>query len=137
VHDVALALGGTLHGQVLDPQGAPLSQTAVTVWSRGQQIATTRTDASGRFAVGNLRGGCYTVIAGTSGGVYRLWTQEAAPAHAGRGVLIVEQRGVVRGQMGGGGLFTPTNLALAGFATLIVTAGLVSQGNSQENLPGS
>jgi hypothetical protein len=137
IQDVALAPGGTLQGQVLNPQGIPLAQTRVSVLSGGQEVASTHTDADGNFVVNNLRGGSYTVIAGDGGGIYRLWTDNSAPPHAGGRVLIVSGRSVARGQLGGGaGLLSPTGLAILGFAGGITAAGLATQGN-QENLTGS
>ena len=98
VVDVALMDGGMLVGQVVDPQGAPLAKTSVSVWSQAKQIGVAVTDENGRFAVGGLRNGVYQVVAAEGHGAYRLWTPGVAPPSAQRGALLVAGKGAVRGQ---------------------------------------
>jgi len=124
IMDVALAQSGSLRGQVVNAQGAPVSRMNVLVQSSGREVATTLTNERGEFAVNNLRGGNYTIAAGDSAGVYRVWTANAAPPSAKPGVLLISGRQVTVGQNAG---FTGrTGLMVLGTAAAIVTAGVVS-----------
>jgi hypothetical protein len=83
VADVALADGGLLRGQVVDPHtGVVAANLPVTVRMQDQIVASTRTDAAGRFAVQRLRGGVHQIIAGDSQGMYRFWSPGTAPPSA-------------------------------------------------------
>ena len=105
--DVALAAGGVLHGQVLDPQGQPQGKLAVRLVQKNEIVATATTDAQGKFAVADLRGGVYEVHAGASAGVYRLWAANTAPPVAQSSALLVDGQTAVRGQGGFGWLRNP------------------------------
>ena len=100
VHDVALARGGLLNGQVVDSQGAAMKAVPVSVWFENHQVATTVSDENGQFSVSGLRGGVHQVSAGQGSGVYRLWTAEAAPPTAKPGKVVVPGENIVRGQNG-------------------------------------
>ncbi|HUT91375.1 MAG TPA: carboxypeptidase-like regulatory domain-containing protein [Thermoguttaceae bacterium] len=101
VVDVALSDGGTLHGQVVDPQGNPLSRTAVSIQQFDREVATTVTDPSGRFRAAGLRGGMYRIVAGQATGTYRLWAPNTAPASARPAALLIPSGAeVVRGNRG-------------------------------------
>ena len=126
--DVALAQGGSLRGQVVNTQGAPLVRTAVSVQSGGHEVASTTTNQRGEFAVNNLRGGNYTIAAADSSGVYRVWTASVAPPAAKPGVLLVSGRQIARGQ--NGGIPSRTGLIVLGTAAGIVTAGVVANNDS-------
>lgn len=97
VQDVALQPDGVLRGQVLDGQGQPVANGAVAVAQQGKLVTRTQTDEQGRFAVAGLRGGLYQVATAQGGGVYRVWTAEAAPPVAKNAALIVNDATVVRG----------------------------------------
>ncbi len=132
VRDVALAAGGVLQGQVLAPEGQPVSQAPVTVWASGRRIAATESDADGGFAIAGLRGGHYTVVAPESSSEYRLWTENTAPPHAVQRVLLVAGGAATRGQSGRGRWsWAPrtTTLALAAFAGGTIAAGVIGQQN--------
>lgn len=101
VIDVALADGGVLHGQVVDPQGICLENVPMSVRHRDREVAITTSGENGRFAVENLRGGVYQLVAPSGGGVYRLWTPGTAPPASRHAVLVVVDRDTVRGQYGG------------------------------------
>lgn len=96
--DVALLDGGLLVGQVVDAQGTVLKKTPVSVYRQGQEVAKTRTDDRGYFAVRGLGGGIYQVTAAEGHGIYRLWAPGHAPPAARKGVLVVAGRDTVRGQ---------------------------------------
>ncbi len=61
-------LYGSIVGTVTDPSGAVVPNSAITVTDVGtQQTRSDTTDGSGRYSVGNLAPGTYTVKAVTSG----------------------------------------------------------------------
>ena len=97
VADVALGDGGTLSGQVVDAQGAPLPATVVSIRTGGREVLQATTDAQGGFAGDGVKGGVYEVTAAGSHGVYRLWAPKTAPPSANRGILAVSGD-AVRGQ---------------------------------------
>jgi hypothetical protein len=90
VVDVALQDGGRLQGQVLDPQGAPIADTVVSLSTGGHVIATPRTNAEGRFLVQGLKGGVYQVATDNRGGLYRFWAPQTAPPAARSDLLLVD-----------------------------------------------
>ena len=98
VLDISLGDEGTLTGQVLNAQGVPLAQANVTVRRSGTAVATAVTDSLGSFAVHGLQGGVCEVTAAGGSGVFRLWTGNASPPSAHKGVLIVANEPVARGQ---------------------------------------
>lgn len=98
--DVALGRGGVLFGQVVDAAGKPLPAQPVALYCGQSRVATARTDASGRFRVGGLRGAMYEVAAARSSAIYRLWAPNTAPPSARSGVLLVAGGDTVRGQQG-------------------------------------
>ena len=102
IADVTLGKGGSLSGQVVDAQGAPLAQTTVTVRSAGTDVATTVTDAQGNFSVAGLKGGVVETNAAGSSSVLRAWTADASPPSSNKSVVTVACRPVVRGQSPGG-----------------------------------
>jgi len=100
VIDVALQQGGTFQGQVLDSQGLPLANTKVSLVQNEVEVASTVTDADGRFSASGLRGGIFVVIAGQGAGVYRLWAANTAPPTAQASALVVSNGEIVRGEDG-------------------------------------
>jgi hypothetical protein len=100
--DVALGEGGVFTGQVVDSQNLGVQFTEVVLLRNGQEVARTRTDIEGRFAVGGLRGGVYIVSSHQGVGVFRLWSPRTAPPTAeSTGMLVTGN--LARGNMGGGG----------------------------------
>jgi hypothetical protein len=97
VLDVQLGPGGTLTGQLVDPQGRVVPGSPVILSSKGLQ-AEARTDHRGVFVFTRLRRGLYVVSAGNSDAVCRVWERTAAPPSAGQGILLVYHGQAVRGQ---------------------------------------
>ena len=96
--DVKLGEGGTLSGQVVDAQGVPMALTTVTVRAAGTDVASTVTDAQGRFSVAGVHGGMIEVNAAGGTSMLRVWTANASPPSANKSVLIVAGGPVARGQ---------------------------------------
>jgi len=125
ISDVRLGEGGTLFGQVLDVQGAPLAQATVTVRCAGSDVASTVTDTQGSFSVGGLQGGVYEVTTDGGSGTFRLWTADASPPSANKGALIVSGGETTRGQF-----FRGPNkagaLVMVGLLGGVVAAGIIT-----------
>lgn len=96
--DVALHEGGLLAGQVVDAQGTPMAGADVAVRALGREVAGTRTDEKGAYAIAGLRGGVYEIVTANSAGVYRLWAPRTAPPAANQQLMLVTGAEVVRGQ---------------------------------------
>ncbi len=120
LNEVALQSGGVLVGQLVDFQNVPIAGQEVTVLFEGQQIASTTTDAYGRFGLRGLRGGLHQVHTANSSQVYQLWAPNTAPPQAQSSVKMIGLRDmqVVRGQDDGG---------LTGLETLLIV-GLITGG---------
>jgi hypothetical protein len=95
--DIALAEGGLLHGVLVNMENAPVGGATVQFWMQEHEVATTQTDAEGRFAVRGLRGGTYRVVSGDAVQMCRLWAPGTAPPQALRGLVLVGGTSVVRG----------------------------------------
>lgn len=99
VDDVRLDCDGYLLGRAIDRQGQPMADQPVVVGQMGREIARTRTNASGRFRIGPLRGGTYHLAVGRHGQLVRAWVAQTAPPAASDVALVVVGDDVVRGQM--------------------------------------
>lgn len=98
VKDVELSLGGTMSGQIVDQQGNNLSGIEVTLLQNGRQVAQTKTNKAGDFAVEGLQGGTYQIASINGVTAYRAWSSDTAPPAATEGVLLVVPQSVVRAQ---------------------------------------
>lgn len=106
IADVALRPDGVLEGQVASATNGLPAQTLaglpVSVLRGPQSIATTITDAHGRFSVPDLPGGLYRVVVETprepSWRFYRVWTSAGAPPHAADRASMPIGEDLVRGQ---------------------------------------
>ncbi len=96
--DVALGKGGVLVGQVVDVQGAAISEAPVSLRLRDKELVAAKTSPDGYFAFKGLRGGVYQITTTEGHGVYRAWAAGTAPPAAERGALLVSGADVVRGQ---------------------------------------
>ncbi|QEG36002.1 carboxypeptidase-like regulatory domain-containing protein [Bythopirellula goksoeyrii] len=97
-HDVALADGGIVTGQVVDTAGQPQANMPVSLHTNHREIARVQTDEQGNFRVARLEGGVYRVGTTGSDGVYRFWSPQTAPPSAQPGLNLVSGNQVVRGQ---------------------------------------
>ena len=98
INDVALAVSGTLQGQVVDGAGTALPGVTVTVRQQENLVAQVVSDAQGRFQVAGMPGGIFTLTTPGSDGNFRLWAPGTAPPGARPAALVVHNPQVVRGQ---------------------------------------
>jgi hypothetical protein len=117
VPDVRLYEGGVLYGQVVNEENAPVSEADVVLRAAERQLATAKTDRSGRFAFRGLQSGVYRMSTTAGEGVYRVWNADVAPPAAGPQAILVSY--TVRGQCG---MHTFRNL----MANPLVIAGIVA-----------
>ncbi len=96
--DIAMAAGGIVTGKVMDLQNKELQGVVVSVRQSDREVATAVTDKTGVFAVENLRGGSYHVVAANGHGWFRFWAPNTAPPAAHRKVLIVSGAVIIRAQ---------------------------------------
>jgi len=118
VTDIALAEGGTLHGQLVDLRAGGVVGAPVSLRAQDREVATTTTKADGRFEVQGLRGGVYQVAAGQGNGIYRFWSPGTAPPAAQKGAIIYTQNG--GGQGGGLKMLLANPIVVAGIVATAV-----------------
>jgi len=99
VIDVTLHEGGLLVGQVVDPQGRPVAEAAVSLQDTQRELAACQTNQDGYFALQGLRGGVCQVVVAEGRGFYRLWVPGTAPPNCQAGALVVAGQDAVRGQI--------------------------------------
>lgn len=121
ISDVQLHQGGTLMGQVVNADGAPLKGTIVHVQQGGAQVATITTNESGFFQANHLHGGIYQVAAADGYGTYRMWAPNTAPPAAKPGLLLISGSPVVRGQEHGYVYWLTNPWVLAGLIGAAIT----------------
>lgn len=100
VADVTLAADGTFSGRIVDHSGMPLANSEVVIRQGSREIARTRSDARGAFAVKNLRSGEYFVASGKTEGRFHLWMKDSAPKVSRDHALLVMGENGARGQYG-------------------------------------
>lgn len=134
--DVSLQKGGTLLGQVIDPEGNGLAGVPISLRSQDRQL-TIRSQENGRFAVSGLRAGVYQIAAAEARGVYRLWATGTAPPAAGQALVLTAGRPVSRGQHPGPWKTFLTNPLLIGGAVATAVAVPVAVHNYRQGPPAS
>lgn len=131
VRDVALGNNGSFAGQVVDAQGTAIAGAEVVVVQNDQQVAATRTDGSGSFAINGLRSGVHQVASGSSVSVVRFWAPNTAPPSANSRVMLVADPTVARGNGGVVGFLTnPWVLAGAVAAAIAIPIALNNDDDS-------
>ncbi len=106
VQDVVVD-NGVLHGMIVaDPaerdRREAVAGVRVAALRDGEVVAEARSDAGGRFALSNLRGGRYAIVVARPGRVesnhFRVWTPGAAPPKASAVARLIPGGGIARGQ---------------------------------------
>ena len=122
IADVTLTTDGLLRGQLVDRAGAAKANVPVTVYAAEQAVGQSRTDRQGNFAIRLAKGGVVRFSDGETSTILRVWTSQSAPPSAKSGVLIVSDKDLVRGNLGGGGLLLPIALVAGLAAGIAVVA---------------
>jgi hypothetical protein len=112
ISDLALQKGGVLNGQVISVQGNSLPNTEVAVFRLGQQVASEKTQADGKFQFTGLRPGVHEVVTADGREQFRVWAPGTAPPRAKLVARIVDgshhrfphARPIVRGGFNAGRL---------------------------------
>ena len=89
-----------LQGQVVSPQGQPRGAVQIVAMRGAEVVASTVTDESGRFELGPISGGEYTIATSEGAIAVRIWAEGTAPPSAQNGLLVVAGDGVMRAQFG-------------------------------------
>lgn len=121
VGDVTLTADGLLRGQLVNRDGAAKANLSVTAYAAEQAVGQSRTDQQGNFAIRLAKGGVYRLSDGETSTVLRVWTSQSAPPSAKAGVLMVSDKDLTRGQLGGGFPLVPI-LLVTGIAAGIAVA---------------
>jgi hypothetical protein len=121
IPDVTLT-AGAFSGRVVDHSGTPLEGAEVVIKQGKTEVTRVVTDKKGVFTAKNMKGGVYQVSSGNTDGVFRLWTEKAAPPVAkGQALLVMGENGA-RGQFGA---IDPTIVLLtAGVIAAVVLAAI-------------
>lgn len=109
ISDVRLLPDGSMHGRVVDAQGAPLAGRRVTLSSDAGTPATSTTDSHGVFVLQDVAGGTQVLSSGEHSQHLRVWTHDSAPPAAAAVAKLVYGP-TVRGQFGSsiGGFTMPS-----------------------------
>lgn len=122
--DVALSDSGSLNGTVLNSAAQPVSDVAIQVLHEGKVVASTKSDAEGKFAIRGLRNGAHVIQVGGIQQPVRFWGQDAAPPAALSQMAIVVPDDVVRGQAGYLPIVSPGFYDSSAAAFLVIGAGV-------------
>ncbi len=138
VPDVRLDAGGQLQGMVVDGQGHGLPEAQVVVSRVGDSPRqVTKTDADGRFTVGNLKGGTYCLRVSEGTSLCRVWTPGAAPPSAAHSILVVNDRLIQRGQRPIRELFVSDPILVATLVTAAIAIPIAVHKSRDDTPPGS
>ena len=136
VPDIALTTGGTFSGRVVDHTGKVLEGAQVTLRQDKKEISATVTNKEGVYSFNGLKGGLYQVSSGNTDGVFRVWTEKAAPPSAKEHALLVMGENGARGQFGA---VDPTLVLLTAgiIAAVVLSAITLDKVNKLTNKPDS
>jgi hypothetical protein len=102
IFDVRLDDQGRLHVSLCRADGSACPHRNIEIREVRGETVQTATDAQGDATVTLARGGVFLIVAGETGKLCRVWTQDAAPPAAVDGVLLVEDATIIRGYRGPG-----------------------------------
>ncbi len=129
--DVVLTADRSLQGQLVDPNGAPISGSQVRLLSRGRTVAVAETGPQGEFQMRSVRGGVHQLVTDRGVAMLRCWTPETAPPSALKEVMLVSDGKTLRGQQPISNLFT--NPLIIGLAVAAAIAIPIAVNNSDTN----
>lgn len=137
VSDVQLDTGGRLHGLVVNIQGIPVAKATVSIRQPGRELASTRSDALGRFSVSRLRGGTYQLVVGGHGRLVRAWAPDTAPPAAEPFALIIVGADVVRGQLPAEEFFASDAVVICGLVAAMIALPIAVSNSHGSEAPAS
>lgn len=132
IPDLTLTQNGLMTGRVVDHSGHVIEGAKVVLKQGKKEIGQTVTNSEGVYTFKNVKGGVYQVTSGNTDGVFRVWSEKAAPPTAKEHALLVMGENGARGQFGA---VDPTLVLLtAGVITAVVLSAIaVSDLNSLQN----
>ena len=133
IRDIKLSDDGLFRGEVTDAKKTAVGDAVVSIRQARKEIVRTKTDANGVFEVTNLKPGVYYVVAGTSHGVYRVWSNRTAPPKAMDSAKMVSDLSIVRAQ---GQVLYDENGQAYGQVRIVDNGGLVPVGPGAAFGPG-
>jgi hypothetical protein len=109
VMDIALRDNATLIGHIIAPDGTPLPNRTVTLFSGTKNLQTTKSDAAGYFVFREASTGSLSIKSGDFSQHLRVWTRTSAPPIAQADAKLICGP-TVRGQFGStiGGITAPS-----------------------------
>tara|TARA_R110002072_G_scaffold302710_2_gene487644 strand:- start:166509 stop:167354 length:846 start_codon:yes stop_codon:yes gene_type:complete len=135
ISDVALDKHGYLNGTIVDNLGLPQAGVLVVARQGKETPLTARTDVKGAFKLASMKGGNWSVTAGSETSWVRTWNADLAPPAAKSNFLVVSKAPVIRGQSGDGGLlaaFDTGTLFSVGAGITGVTLGVIGISEASE-----
>lgn len=140
IPDLVLTEGGTMSGRVVDHSGQVIEGAKVVLKQGKKEIGQTVTNSEGVYSFKHVKGGVYQVTSGNTDGIFRVWSEKAAPPTAKEHALLVMGENGARGQFGS---VDPTLVLLtAGVITAVVLSAIAvsdlnSLQQSVDNIPRS
>lgn len=135
VSDIVLDGHGDFHGTIVDNLGLPQAGILVVARQGKEQPRTARTDGKGDFKLAGMKGGNWSVTAGSETSWVRAWNADLAPPAAKSNFLVVSRSMVVRGQSGDGSLLSALDagtLFSVGAGVAGVTLGVIGISEASE-----
>lgn len=121
VSDVSLDERNVLVGQYLQSNGKPYADSTVALVQNGKIVQLAKTEKNGQFTV-RAKAGLYEIKTQKTSAVCRLWAHRTAPPAAKKGVVLVADENVVRGQLGNMGVGEAAILGAAAGGGIIAGA---------------
>jgi hypothetical protein len=98
--DIALSPNGQLIGRITGPAINAANPPVIELWQNGQMMSAARTAQDSSFVFQRIKGGCYRLVVNRAAWNCRIWSADAAPPYALRGIVVQldNSQGIVRGQ---------------------------------------
>ncbi len=134
--DVGLGDGHVLRGHVVDNAGNAADHVNVLLFTGGELVASGQSDARGRFAIANLRGGVYQLAAGDQVSFIRCWAPNTSPPTAKQSVLL-QVEDVQRAQISPASCALANPWVIAGIVAAAIAIPVALKANSDDRDNGS
>ncbi len=134
--DIGLEEGNVLRGYVVDNAGNAAGHVSVLLFSGNELTASGLSDAQGRFAIANLRGGVYQLAAGDQVSFIRCWAPHTSPPTAKQSVLL-QVENVQRAQISPASCALANPWVIAGIVAAAIAIPVALKANSDDRDNGS